>query len=321
MGIPSNKQLFLNALKNKTLGHKVPLWELHFHLWKQYDPSFKTGPEFFALSDDEKIEAIKNDARIMKKVGEELGFGCVSIPDGPWDCIYTLHQEYRVMLIRELRALEPDFAIAAGCSGIINMPSSGDSYLDFCYWIMDEPEEVDEHCKKLFSNFTKSASELIDAGLDVIYMAADIADNRTTFFNREQLDRWYLPYLKKNVDFLHEKGVPAILHTDGNVNDILEDIRDSGVDGLQAIDPISGMSIENTLNIFGGKSAACGNLDCGLMLSGTPDEVYESAKSILLTNKNKPGFIFGNSNAVVIETPIENYLAMIKAWNDFGEIK
>ncbi|MBE6613551.1 MAG: hypothetical protein E7632_13785 [Ruminococcaceae bacterium] len=317
----SNKQLFLDALQNRTLGHKVPLWELTFHLWKQYDPSFKTGPEFFALSEEEKIEAVKNNARIMKKVGEELGFGCVSIPDGPWDCIYTLHHEHRIMLIRELKALDPDFAIAGGCNGILFMPSSCDSYLDFCYWIMDEPEEVDEHCIKYYDSFTKSVTELIDAGLDVVFMPADVADNRTTFFNREQLDRWYLPYLKKSVEFLHERGIPSILHTDGNVSTILEDIRDSGVDALQAIDPIAGMSIGKTLEVFDGKSAACGNFDCALMLSGTPEEVYESAKEILLTNKNKPGFIFGNSNAVVLETPLENYHAMIKAWNDFGNIE
>ncbi len=321
MSTTSNKQLFLDVLKNKEIGHKVPLWELHFHLWKKYDPTFITGPDFKALSDDDKIKAIKNDAAIMKKVGEELGFGCVSTPDAPWDCMYTLPQEYRLMLIRELKALNPDFAITGGCGGILTMPSSGDDYMNFCYWIMDEPEEVDAHCEKMYQSFTQKAPQMIEAGLDAIYVAADIADNRTTFLNREQLERWYLPYVKKCAQFLHEHGIPMILHTDGNVNSILTDLVECGIDGLQAIDPISGMDIANVLDTFNGEVTACGNLDCGLMLQGTPEQVYESAKEILLSCKNKRGLVFGNSNAVVIETPMENYLAMIKAWNDFGSIE
>ncbi len=68
------------------------------------------------------MNAIKINAGILKTVGEKLGFGCVSIPDAPWDCIYTLPQEYRCMLIRELKALSPDFCITAGCGGVISMP-------------------------------------------------------------------------------------------------------------------------------------------------------------------------------------------------------
>ena len=66
--------------------------------------------------------------------------------------------------------------------------------------------------------------------------------------------------------------------------------------------------------------AVCGNLDCGLMLSGNPEQVYEKAVEIIEACKGKPGFIFGNSNAVAQETPLENYRAMLNAWRDHAEI-
>lgn len=315
----SNKQDFLSVMKDKDFGHRVPLWELHFHLWKKYDDAFVSGPEFERLNEEEKRIAIKNDANIMKKVGEHLGFGGVSIPDVPWDCVYTLPQEYRVMLIRELKALSPDFCVVAGCEGVISMPSTSRDYMDFCFWIMDEPEEVDAHCEEMYERFKTNAMQLIYAGVDAIYIPADVADNRATFFNPQQLERWYFPYLKKCVDFLHGNGVIAMLHTDGNINSLLENLLDYRLDALQAIDPIAGMEITNVLNIFDGKIAVCGNLDCGLMLSGTSEQIFESAKNILLDCKGKKGLVFGNSNAVVLETPLDNYAAMVDAWKQYGE--
>lgn len=313
----SNKQAFISALEHKKTGSRIPLWELHFHLWNKFDTRFVTGPEFDRLPDEEKAEAIKINAHIMKEVGERLGFGCVSIPDAPWDCVYTLPQEYRCMLVCELKALSPDFCIIAGCGGVFSMPASADDYLNFCYWIIDEPEEVDVYCEKIYAEFELRAMELINAGVDAIYIPADIADNRTTFISRSQLERWYFPYLKRNVEFLHNHHIFAILHTDGNVNSILDALLDCNIDGLQAIDPIAGMNMVDVLNKFDGRAVACGNLDCGLMLSGTAEEVYESARQILRDCKGK-ALVFGNSNAVVPETPVENYMAMHSAWVQFG---
>ncbi len=313
----SKKQDFLNMLRDKKAPEKTPLWELHFQLWKRFDPEFATGWDFDKIPDDKKEAAIRKNAQIMKTVGEQFEFSCVSIPDNPWDCIYTLPENYRCMLVRELKALNPDFAIIAGCSGVISMPSTSDDYVDFCCRIMEEPELVDEECKTIYETFVRNVSNLIDAGVDAIYMAADVADNRTTFFNPEQLERWYYPYLKKSVDFLHDRGVYALLHTDGNVAGILDRILESGIDGLQAIDPVAGMNIEKVIECYDGKAVVCGNLDCGKMLLAKPEEIFELAKEILLIGKGK-SLVFGCSNAVVPETPLENYYALINAWKQFA---
>ncbi len=313
----SRKQDFLTMLKEKKTPEKTPLWELHFQMWKHYDARYATGRDFDLIPEEKKAEAIRHNAHVMKTVGEQLGFSCVSIPDNPWDCIYTLPDEYRCMLVRELKALNPDFAVIAGCSGVISMPSSSDDYVEFCYRIMDEPELIDEECEIIYAAFEKNAANLIDAGVDAIYMAADVADNRTTFFNPEQLKRWYYPYLTKCVDYLHARQICAILHTDGNISSILNELLACGIDGLQAIDPIAGMDLCKVLDCYDGKAVVCGNLDCGKMLMGKPEEVYELAKEILLAGKGK-SLIFGCSNAVVPETPMENYIALLKAWEQFA---
>ncbi len=317
----SRKENFLRVLNRQAPIGEVPLWELHFHLWnKLCGGGFVSGGVFMKLSAPEQDRALKRDAEIIAQWGQELGFSAVSIPDGPWDCIYTLPHEARLQLIRNIKALEPDFAIAGACGGVIAMPSTSAEYMDFCCRLFEEPEEIDRLCAELYEDFLEKSAQMAEAGVDALYIAADVADNRTPFFNREQQLRWYFPYLGRCARRLRELGVASILHTDGNISTILPDIRDSGIRGLQAIDPIAGMDIRHVQEFMGGQVAVCGNLDCCNMLAGTPEQVYDEARRILLACKDRPGFIFGCSNAVVVESPLENYMALLEAWKTWGRL-
>jgi len=59
-------------------------------------------------------------------------------------------------------------------------------------------------------------------------------------------------------------------------------------------------------------------VDCGLLCSGTPDEVEQSASALLSDCKAGGGFVLGASNAVQREVPAENYRAMLAAWKRYG---
>ena len=314
----SRKQDFLDVVQRK-IPERVPLWELHFHLWSVLsNGQFVSGKAFAALTAHQKREAIAKNAEVMADWGERLGFAAVSIPDTPWDCVYTLEPHWRIELIRQLKQLNPSFYVVGGCCGLIGMPTSSHGYEEFCYHLFDEPEAVDTECAAGYESFKVEADRLADAGIDGLYFAADIADNRAPFFNSEQIQRWYFPYLRKHAEYAKAKGLFALLHTDGNIETLLGDIRTSGVQILQAIDPVAGMDIAKTKRALQGEVAVCGNFDCGLMITGTPQQVYDSAKHIVLSCKDGGGFVFGNTNAVDITTPVENYMAMLEAWNAFG---
>ena len=62
---------------------------------------------------------------------------------------------------------------------------------------------------------------------------------------------------------------------------------------------------------------AGGNVDCGLLVQGTPDGVYAATRKLLSTEGTTGAFVLGASNAVQDEVPIENYRAMIEAWRNY----
>ena len=95
-------------------------------------------------------------------------------------------------------------------------------------------------------------------------------------------------------------------------------LSESGIDALQAIDPVAGMEMVATKAKVAGRLCLCGNIDCGLLLIGTPETVFEATRDLLLACKQDGGFVLGASNAVQPEVPAANYRAMIEAWKQCG---
>ncbi len=310
------------ALKKQAATDHVPLWELHFHLWAQLtEEPFFTGPAYMALSLADRRDALKRDALLLVELSARLGFDALSIPDAPWDCVYTLPAEDRLTLISEIKALKADVMVVGGCGGYIGMPSSSDDYMQFCYQVIDEPEQIDTMATRAYERGIQALDAMIDAGIDAVYAGSDLADNRGPFFSPPQMDRWIWPYQRRWVDHAHARGVFAIMHTDGNIMPLLDQIAENGADGLQALDPVAGVSMETAFERVEGRLALCGNVDCGLMLSGTPDEVYRATADLLKAQRHRKGFILGNSNAVAWQTPVENYMAYLNAWRDHGALR
>jgi uroporphyrinogen decarboxylase len=164
----------------------------------------------------------------------------------------------------------------------------------------------------------EAAAKLRDAGCDAVYTASDMADNRGPFFRPEQMDRFILPYLRKWAAEVKRMGLWAILHTDGNLHPIMDELADSGVHAIQAVDPVAGMDMKRALGQTRGRVALCGNIDCGLLLTGPEKRIYNATVSLLDTCKGSGRLILGASNTIFRETPAAHYDAMHRAWVDHG---
>jgi len=60
------------------------------------------------------------------------------------------------------------------------------------------------------------------------------------FFSPAQLERFWLPYLHKWATAVREMGLYTILHSDGDLANVLDLLAASPLQALQAIDPIAG---------------------------------------------------------------------------------
>lgn len=200
------------------------------------------------------------------------------------------------------------------------MPNSA-NFVEFTYQLFDAPDTIDAWAREYLKDGVALAKRFNELGVDAMYTASDIADNHGPFFNPKQMQRFILPQLNTWAKEIKEFRCYAILHTDGNIFPYLEELADSGIHALQAIDPVAGMDIREVKTRIGHKLCICGNVDCGLLMTGNPQQIYETTRDLLIDCKNGGGFILGASNAVQKETPLRNYLAMIEAWKEYGRYK
>lgn len=322
----AKKDDLIAAFRCRTPPAAVPVWELEFHAWDAASGRHATlGREFEALSSAEQDRALHENAEILLSVCEAMGFAGLTVPGHYWEiapgepAYYWLPPEARVRQIEILREAAPaDLMLIGGSGGVMAMPGARD-YVEFSYLLFDDPAAIDERARACLAGGLDAARRLADLGVEAVFTASDLADNRGPFFNPPQMDRFVWPYLRQWAQEVRAMGLFAILHCDGDMSPHLDGLADSGLHAWQAVDPTAGMDMRATKDRVAGRLCLCGNVDCGLLLTADSQAVYDATAHLMTACKDGGGLVLGASNAVQPEVPIENYHAMIAAWREHGK--
>ncbi len=301
----------------------VAFWELEFQCWdKASGRHMVLGHEYSDLSREEQERALRTNSEIFVGVAEEYGFSAITAPNLYWEvapgapAFYWLPPEGRYEQIRQLRQMAEDDLMLVGISGgVYGMPPAN-FYQEFMMKLYDAPEEIEELTGNALRNGIENAKCLRDAGVDAVLTASDIADNRGPIYSLELMERFVFPRLHEWVQNVKDMGLYAIIHTDGNLYSCLEHIIESGVDALQAIDPVAGMDLKKTKELAGDRICLCGNVDSGLLQTGPEDEIYRRTQEVVKLAESRGGIVLGASNAVFHETPIEHYKALVRGYQE-----
>ncbi len=116
-----------------------------------------------------------------------------------------------------------------------------------------------------------------------------------------------------------ELGLYVIKHTDGNIMSIIDTIVDSGIDCLDPIDPLVGMSIENIKNLYGDRIAIKGDVNCAKTFSfSSVEDTITETRVCLEAGMQDGGYILSSSNSIHSTVKPENFLAMVETVHKYG---
>lgn len=101
----------------------------------------------------------------------------------------------------------------------------------------------------------------LDAGADVVELSDDWGQQGVLLFNPELWWEIVEPAMKRIVDRVLERGVPILLHSDGDVTEVLDGIRDLGLTGLHPVQESAGMDFRDVRETLGTKRCIMGGLD------------------------------------------------------------
>ena len=162
----------------------------------------------------------------------------------------------------------------------------------------------------------------VRAGADIVTLADDYSANWGPMFSREDYENLVLPRFKRVVDAAHEEGVPVIKHSDGNLWPILDLIIDAGIDAINPLEPVAGMDLAEVKRAYGDRVCLIGNIDCGELLSrGTVDDVEEAVRQCIADAAAGGGYMISSSNSIHSSVKPENFVAMVRAGQKYGQYK
>lgn len=205
--------------------------------------------------------------------------------------------------------------------GMVKGPFSGASSLlgwaEMVTSIKREPQTFDAVARRVAETNTAWALLCLERGAEGIIIADDLAYARSTYLPPDILKESVFPHLGSMVEELKGTGAPVFLHSDGNLHEVMGNLIRLGIDGLQCLDPHSGMDYE-TLRA-GPASVLClmGDVDADLILGEhSPDEVEGRIKAALAASGPRIGYIFGTCCGIPGFADPEQVKALYRAAND-----
>ncbi len=315
------KQRFITALERKPLTGRVPHFELVFYLTMQalgkVHPDHRHFNQWNQMTQTEKSLLRHDQADCYIDIAEKYGHSAIFIgaPNSAFDeqiKFYNLVQEktngkYFVMIYGD-----PTFGIP-----------SGEDMLEFSALCADEPDKVKEQAQRAVDNHIKQAEQLAKhTGLvDGFAMCSDYCFNTNPFFSPSMFSEFVAPYLAQIIKAYRDLGFYTIKHTDGNIMPILDQMVQCNPHAIHSIDPQAGVDLAQVKRLVGDKVCLIGNVNCGLLQTGTEDEVVADVRRALHQGMPGYGYIFSTSNCIYTGMPLERYELMNRIWWEEGIYK
>lgn len=136
-----------------------------------------------------------------------------------------------------------------------------------------------------------------------------------TMFAPEDMRKFVFPWHVKIAKTIHEAGVPAILHSCGNLAAVMDDIIDvMKYDAKHSFEDKI-LPVEEAYVKYGSRIAILGGIDVDFVCRSTPEQIHNRSKRMLQLADLNGGYALGTGNSVPEYVPQEHYLAMIQAAN------
>lgn len=144
-------------------------------------------------------------------------------------------------------------------------------------------------------------------------MGDDLGFKSSTLLEPDTIRRHILPQYKRIIDLVHHVGKKFLLHSCGNIFEIMDDLIALGIDAKHSNeDEIA--PFEVWIKRYNDRIGLFGGIDVNILCLNSYDDVYRMVleKGEKYRNMGK-GYGLGSGNSIAEYVPIEGFMAMIDA--------
>ena len=177
----------------------------------------------------------------------------------------------------------------------------------------DQPDLVravfDTWGEKLYDFY---AATLVRPEVGGIFHGDDLGHKTGTMMSPAFLREHVFPWLKRYVDLAHGHDKLFLLHSCGNLLEIMDELMDQvGIDGYHSFQDVI-LPVQEFQRRYGARVAVLGGVDVDRLARLRPAELRRYCRRILDECMPRGRYVFGSGNSVTNYVPPENYLAMLE---------
>jgi len=276
-------------------------------------PSHRSYHQWLQMEEKERALHRQDMADLYLATAERYEHSAIFIHPNP----NSLEETCRLVdLIRE-RSGNRYFLMRHG-DATFELPN-GAQLVEFAYRLADEPEKVHLEAQAAVDAALERAAEYAKhGGLDGFALCSDYCFNTGPFLSPAQFGEFITPYLAKLIKGYRDLGFYVIKHTDGNIMPVLDQLVQTHPHALHSLDPQGGVDMAEVKKRVGQQVCLIGNVNCGLVDTGTDEQVIESTRYALRHGMPGGGYIFSTSNCIYTGMRLARYELMLDLWRKEG---
>ncbi|GAP07374.1 uroporphyrinogen-III decarboxylase [Anaerolinea thermolimosa] len=204
--------------------------------------------------------------------------------------------------------------IVYGPSGVLENAINLVGYEALCMLIVDDPDLAMDIFGEIGSRLERYYSIAARHPAVGACISNDDWGFRTqTLFSPAGMRRFVFPWHKRIVQAIHAAGKPAILHSCGHFERVMDDIvNEMGYDARHSYEDTI-LPVEEAYERYHQRIAILGGIDVDFVCRASPEEVYRRSKAMLERTRERGAYALGTGNSVPEYVPDEGYFAMIRA--------
>jgi uroporphyrinogen decarboxylase len=222
-------------------------------------------------------------------------------------------------LVTCAECLYPGMKIISGVGGIFTRVWRIMGFDTFSFALVDQPDLVAELFRRVGETQMAVFRKIVDMDeIGAMWYGDDLAYKSGTMVHPDLLREHLFPYLRQMGEICRAKDLPFVMHSDGDLTEIMDDLLETGLNGLHPIEPIS-MDSRELKETYGDRLCLLGNIEIGDVLTmGTPEDVEAEVKQRIRTLAPGGGYAVGSSNTVAHYVKLENFKTMVRATRQYG---
>ncbi|MBN1294879.1 MAG: hypothetical protein JXB48_23790 [Candidatus Latescibacteria bacterium] len=173
---------------------------------------------------------------------------------------------------------------------------------------------------KLYEFQLATGTTLASLGVDVLWLGDDFGTQNSLIIAPEIWREFFKPRYGKLIQAFRDvnPSIKIAYHSDGNIEKLLPEYIEVGVDILNAVQPKS-MDPAHLKRRFGDKLSFWGTVDIQeVMPFGSVDDVLEEVRLRIETVGPNGGLIIGPSHNIQPDVPLKNTLAFYEGVKKYG---